>query len=286
MSLVIRPMHFDDVATVDEIWRSVFHPPGTTVDEPVEPRTAEAELADRSRFLHLLNTDPAGAAVAEIDGVTVGLCQSLRRGDQFVLSRLGVAPDFQGQGIGRKLLAFALSYGEETIEQYIWSSQDPRALHSYVREGFTLRPTVTLTGNARGGSVERHVIQMDEKGIEFADAIDLAVRGVSRRQDLQFWFASGANLVVDEEGGYLIFNKTRLTTLAATSIPVAKRLLTGALQGYGDLPPLEAGWVVAEQQWAIEAAASCGATISNYGAMMTRNVVELAVPYLPNALLG
>lgn len=286
MTAAIRPMLHDDVQTADEIWRAAFASSNTDATEDSRTRSLEDAASNQSRLHYLIDSDPNGAFVAEHGDNVVGLCQSLRRNHRFVLARLAVSPAYQEQGLGRLLLTSAFSYAEGATEQYIWSSRDPRAMHSYVREGFTLRPTMQLTGRERLHTIPHSVRVATESEIDVADSVDAMMRGETRHEDLQFWLDGGGKLVLDDDGGYLVINRTRLTALCATSIPVAQRLLETVLSGYLEFPPLEVGWVVAEQQWAIESAARCGATLANYGAMLTRNVEILPVPYLPNALLG
>jgi GNAT superfamily N-acetyltransferase len=279
-------MQREDVPATDAIWRAAFGPLRAEDTTPPEPRTREDEALDLQHFHHLLGTDPHGANVAEVGGLVVGFEMALRRGGQFVLSRLGVSPKYQNRGIGRALLNVALSYASGSSEQYIWSSRDPRALHSYVREGFVLRPTLRISGRHQEQTIPSSIRELGEQGLSQVDAIDQELRGLTRRADIEFWLRAGARLLIDDGGGYLLFRGTRLTALGATSIPVAERLLRSVLCGYRGHPPIEVGWVTAEQQWAVHEATSCGATLEVHGAMMARDVEKLPVPYLPNALHG
>lgn len=282
----VRRMTRDDITDVVRVWHAAIDPLRATTSIPQPPPTPADIASERERFFHLMTSDPNGCFVAEDEGAIVGLSQSMRRGHLFVLSRLGVAPDHQDQGTGRMLLSRALEYGESASERYIWSSRDPRAMHSYVRAGFTLRPCVHITGCARTVQDVSTIHVAASTDIDALDAIDLSVRGVTRRQDLEHWFGLGATALIDDDGGYLLFDGTRLLTLCASAIPTASRLLERALCGFNGYPPLEVSWVCAEQQWAIETATACGASLGIQGAMMTKGVQRLPVPYLPNALLG
>lgn len=286
MSFSYRTMTHDDVISVDEVWRAAIVPLMSDGATPTPRRKERDEWADLTRFHHFITTDPNGVFVATDDSKIVGICQSSRRGTSFLLSRLGVAPDYQDRGIGRELLSMALAYACNTDEQFIFTSRDPRAIHTYVREGFTLHPCIQLVGRARDAQISRSIRLGSSKDIDLMDEIDQTKRGLSRREDLQLWFDLDTKVLIDDEGGYLLFADNRLFTICACSTEIAKRLLSCALSGAFDHPPLEARWIVKEQQWAITAAMQSGASISVNGAVLTRNVEHFVVPYLPNASLG
>ena len=285
MPIDIEPMTDGHVDAVDEIWQAAFQPIRDSA-APGAPRTDEQLARDRDRFLYPLMTDPKGSFVAANGRTVIGFCQSVLRGHRFVLSRLGVMPAAQDQGVGRALLGAALSYSSPSSEQYVFSSRDPRAFHSYVREGFALHPTVHLTGRPRSNEASATIRRGSISDLAIANEIDESTREIHREHDLRFWLDSGAILVIDDEGGYAIVTESRLTTLAATSARVARRLLSSLLGGFDGLAPVEVGWVIAEQQWAIECASECRASIRNSGALMARNPGDLGGLYLPNPLLG
>jgi hypothetical protein len=212
----------------------------------------------------------------------------MRRDDTFVLSRLAVDPQHQNSGIGRSLLDVGLAYAHTGDSQYIYSSADPRALHSYLRSGFTLNPTVRIAGRARPRAPYSAILlgRGTEDELQLVTEIDRAIRGSSRRADIEAWLAGGAELWLHQDGGYAICNRKRLTTLAAQSEVTATELLAALLVGKVDREPVEAGFVPANQQWAYRTAAANGATLEVHGAVFTRNVSRAPSPYLANALLG
>ncbi len=279
-------MVHDDVNIVDEVWRAALAPLMADRTTPVKPRTEREQRTDLARFHHLVSTDPMGAFVATENERIVGICQSSRRGSTFLLSRLGVTPDFQDRRIGRELLARALAYGDGCAEQYIFTSRDPRAIHTYLREGFELHPCIQLVGRPHSLDVAASIRLGSSSDLELIDSIDRSQRGVTRRADLSLWFELGADVFIDEDGGYLIFDGTRLLSLCARAEDVATRLLTAALGGAFGHPPLEAGWIVQEQRWAIDCAVASRASVAIRGAILTRYLERFAVPYLPNASLG
>ena len=286
MSISYRLMTDDDVISVDEVWRAAITPLMSDDATSVLPRNERADRTDLARFHHLISTDPDGSFVATQDTRIVGICLSSRRGKTFLLSRLGVAPDFQERGIGRELLRMALDYANGSDEQYIFTSRDPRAIHTYVREGFTLHPCLQLVGRQYAHDQIASIRGGSSKDLDLIDAVDQETRGFSRRADLQHWFEFDTSVLIDEEGGYLFFDGKRLLSLCATSEDIAERLLSTALCGaFGNLP-LDAHWIVREQQWTLRSAVRSKASISIHGAMLTRNVEQIVVPYLPNASLG
>ena len=279
-------MTHDDVNLVDEVWRAAFMPLMADRPKPAMPRTEREQQADLTRFHHLVSTDPSGVFVATDAERIVGICQSSRRGSVFLLSRLGVEPEYQDRKIGRELFARALSCADDADEQFIFTSRDPRAIHTYVREGFILHPCIQLIGRAHELETAASIRPESSEDIDLIVAVDQKLRGISRRVDLQLWFDLGADVLIDEDGGYLMFNGTRLLSLCAISRDIATRLLTAALGGAFGHGPIEANWIVQEQQWAIDSAIESRASIAIRGAILTRNVNSFVVPYLPNAFLG
>lgn len=285
----ISPMQPSDIEGVDDIWQQAFGALRAASPNPSPPRTDEAEVTDRKRFAHLLRSDPEGCVVARLDGGLVGFAQSLVREGTFVLAMLGVQPEFQDRGVGAALLTRALGYSEGCRAQYIFSSTDPRALHRYVRAGFALHPTVAVTSRPAGGPVPAPGLRLSQGGEEDVarvEEIDRAVRGSARRGDVEFWLSAGQRLVLDERGAYAVVGNGRLAALGATSETLAHSLLAALLHGYPDGEVLELSWIAAEQAWAIETAADCHAMLRVAGAIMTRGIRSLPVPYLPNGLFG
>ncbi len=276
-------MRVDDLGEVDALWREAFL--GLEGAAPPVERRPEAVALDLSRLAHLLGTDPGGSSVAEAEGRLVGFAQAHRREGTFVLAMLGVLPAFQERGIGRGLLERALSYGEGTRAQYIFSSMDPRALHRYVRAGFALRPTVFATPRptAAAAAVPLEVAAGDAEEIAFVGEVDRAVRGSARPADFQFLLGVGQRLVLDERGGYAVLGTNRVSALAARSEEIARSLLERVLRAPGEH---ELCWMVAEQQWAIETAAHLGLALRVRGALMSHGTGALPRPYLPNGLFG
>lgn len=244
----------------------------------------------RSRFEHLLRTDPAGAVVAaDRDGHLQGVAQAFRRGALWGLSALAVANSAQSHGIGRALLEQALGYAHPADARVIMSSDDPRARRLYAASGHSGRTAFEATARPDPSRLEASegVQTAGAAALDLCDRIDRDARGSTRRQDLEFMISTGGRelwVIDDARGrGYAITGPTRLGTLAASSETVARALLSHALR-VAD----EAGYTVSfgeEQRWAHEVLAQAGLAVAPRGAIFTRGPVGPWDLFLPNGAL-
>jgi predicted N-acetyltransferase YhbS len=285
-SVTIRQMSSDDFAAADEVWRDAF---ATSSEFPQTPPTASEQAAGLARRAHLLRHDPGGSFVAECDDAVVGFAQSHRREGTFVLAMLAVSPKFQEAGIGGRLLDAALDYATGGSAAYIFSSSDPRAIHRYVRAGFTMHPAVQVTARDTHGDVSYDRIRVSQgvaEDVAYVESIDRVLRGSARSIDVAFWLESGSTLLLHEEDGYAVLSSNRLTALGAANDTVARELFSAVLSGHPDGVIRSASWIAGEQQWAIAEAAMQRATIEVHGSVMARGIQRLPYPYLPNGLFG
>jgi ribosomal protein S18 acetylase RimI-like enzyme len=279
----------DDLSAVDAIWQEAFAEMRRSNGAEVTERSEEQARNDQARFLHLLRTDAPGCFVVEDNGEVVGFAQSHVRETTFGLAMLAVRPDHQDRHLGRTLLDAALAYGAGSRTRFIFSSSDPRALHRYVRAGFTLRPTVAFTGptpQGAGPDGSLRISDGDASDLDLVASIDREVRGSARNADIAFWLSCGLQLVIDGRGAYAVIGPGRLTALGATDPLLASELLRALLLGFPEGRQIDAGWIVAEQDWAIRTASECGASLKVQGAMMTAGDRQVPFPYLPNGLFG
>lgn len=289
MDPAIRSMADSDVEAADQVWREAF---ATSTEYPTAPRTDAERATDLARRRHFLATDPEGSFVATVGERVVGLAQSLLREGTFVLSMLAVDPAHQDRGIGGQLLGRVLEHATTATSASIFSSSDPRALHRYVRSGFTLNPAVTITPRSASGAEAPQgpdrirLAHGDENDLDLLDEIDRSVRGSARRTDLAFLVSCGFSVLIDDAGGYAILGTNRLSMLVATEVSIAENLLEAVLGGWPDQTARSVGWVTAEQQWAIRKGAELGATIAVHGAVMTRRDGPPPSPALPNGLFA
>jgi predicted N-acetyltransferase YhbS len=286
-SVTLRQMNAGDFAAATEVWRDAFAT-STEFPQSTMPPTATELAAGIARRTHLLRHDPGGSFVAEADDVIVGFAQSHRREGTFVLAMLAVSPNFQEAGIGQRLLDAALEYATGCGAAYIFSSSDPRAIHRYVRAGFTMHPAVQVSAR-RNSDLSCDRVRVSKGGpedIAYVESIDRALRGSGRTVDVAYWLESGSTLLLHEENGYAVLSSDRLTALGAANDTVARELFGAVLSGYPDGVIRSASWIAAEQQWAIAEAAAQRATIEVHGSIMARGMPHLPYPYLPNGLFG
>ncbi|HEY5272388.1 MAG TPA: GNAT family N-acetyltransferase [Acidimicrobiales bacterium] len=287
-TVALRNMTENDFAVANQVWRDAFATSTEFPSSPTPPTAAE-HAAAVARRAHLLRHDPGGSFVAVADGEVIGIAQAHLREGTFVLAMLAVAPDFQDLGIGQRLLSAALDYSSGATAAYIFSSSDPRAIHRYVRAGFTLRPAVEITGREPIAELDLGHIRVSDgtpEDLEYVESIDRALRGSARGVDIAFWLEGGATLLLHEEAGYAVLSANRLNALGAANESVAGNLLAAVLSGHPDGVLRSASWIAGEQQWAIEQAARQRAKIEVHGAVMTRGIEHLPNPYLPNGLFG
>ena len=287
MPVTIRPFLDDDAEPAAEIWLEAFAALRASADPAAPPDPAElARTAQRYR--HLVATDPSGSFVATEDGSIVGLAVSLVRADTFVLSNLAVRPDRQDAGIGHQLLERALASGSTASVGVIFSSSDPRAIHRYVRAGFSVHPAMGATGRPGGRAIAAplRVATGDPADRAAIDRIDLAVHGRTRGVDLEFLLGAGSACYLDDEGAYAIVTSDRLSWLAATDEHLGRRALAALFSGSVTGTPVSAMWMTAETQWAFLAATDAGAELSSRGSVMIRGTTHCRGAYLPSGVFG
>jgi GNAT superfamily N-acetyltransferase len=125
----IRQATRDDLRAVEDIVRAAYgiyisrigREPGPMLDDYA------ALIADGRVF------------VAEMDGVTQGILVLIAQDDAMMLDNIAVAPGAQGQGLGRRMLAFAehtaLKAGYSAIKLYTNEAMTEN-IALYVRTGY------------------------------------------------------------------------------------------------------------------------------------------------------
>ena len=281
-------MRDDDVEAAHTVMSTAFDAPRgpTTSVTPPPPPNAARSL---DRFRHLLHTDPDGSLVAEVDDAVVGIALSHVRSSAWVLAILAIDPAFQQQGIGKQLLDRSLSYGAGAIERAIFSTRDSRALHRYATAGLALQPAVRIEGVPRVPIVRSDdaVIEGSAADLDLVAHIDEELRGANRRDDLAWMLRSGGQtLLLAGEDGYALVEGGRVGALTAKSPTAARRLFEAVISRCPDGEEVQAGWVSAHQQWAIQTAVHAGLRIVPGGPIMTDNWRVLSHAYLPNGFFG
>lgn len=266
-------MTSDDVEASRTVQALAFAGP----DDPTDPSTFPPHVTARQlrRINQFLTHDAPGSWVAENDDGVVGVALALRRDDLWGLSLLVVHPDCQGKGIGQQLLDASLTYAADAERAVILSTSDPKAMACYARAGFALHPQV-----AARGPVRRPVPASDRvraggpDDVEFADEVDVVVRGASRGPDQLLLAETWSMFVVDDSAGrgyaYLRDNG-EVEVVAATDENTATALLWRCLSHAADNGvDVSVEHANAGQQWAVRVMIEAGLSLRPSGPVFWR----------------
>ncbi|WP_441251714.1 GNAT family N-acetyltransferase [Kitasatospora sp. McL0602] len=247
-----------------------------------------AEVLRLARTRHLTRTDPGGCWIAEQDGRPVGAALSLRREGVWMLSLFAVLPGAQGSGVGRMLLERAAGHGRGCLRGLLCASPSPAAARRYRQAGFTLHPTMRLTGKVDrtrlldpgdipvhpGGAAQTHLL----------DSIDRRLRGSAHGPDHAFMLAHFEELLIADTlagSGYCYRDGGGVKLLAATSKRIATRLLREALARVPDGTEAQVEYLTADQEWAVDVGLDLGLALGTEGYLAVRGMKPPA-PYIPN----
>lgn len=288
--VTIRPMTFEDVTGAEQAWHAAYSTMRAAHDLAAEPRTAESIQALERRMAHLLHTDPAGSWVAiGDDRRVVGISQALVRDDLWVLSLLGVSPEYQDRQTGKALLDAAVSYGRETARGMILCSRDPRAARRYSLAGFDLHRAVTAWGRVNRRNLPRPSSTIRDGTVvdyDLVARVDRAVRGGAHGPDLIHSVDAGCRLVVSSQGGYAVARGAKPVFVAAGDETTASDLLFAVIGEAGADETTQVAWMTSAQQWAIRASLQAGLELHALGPVMLRGFQTPPAPYLPSGAFG
>ena len=236
------------------------------------------------RIEHLVSTDPGGAWVVERDGEIAGAALALLREGIWGLSLLVVAPAHQSDGLGRLLLQATLDYAAGARGALILSSEDPRALRSYFRAGFDMRPLIDSAGTVRRRPARDPGVREGRwpEDREIVDAAGRYVRGAGHGRDVPAWLRAGGRLYVHDGGGFAMMVASGVRAVAAHDEEVAAALLRAALRDVPDGARATVEMMSAGQEWAVETVLDAGLDLRPSGALMARGEVGPLRPYLPS----
>jgi GNAT superfamily N-acetyltransferase len=216
--ITYRPMTAADLAPALYIRKAAMESivtPQQFAWMPSYPRTNE----------HLLNTDPRGCVVAEIDGLIVGFAQALLRGDIWFLAQLFVQPEVHGMGIGAGLLGHAQQYGRDNGARVfsVISTAQPVSQSLYMRHGmFAFAIGYRMSGDLEplrklpeADASKKRIVDCSGWQDRIAD-MDRALFGAERRQDHQAYLAGGVS-----GGEVTSFGLTRDGALAGYGYAIA-----------------------------------------------------------------
>ena len=282
---MLRPLTPDDAPAVLEVMHVAFSDLSVRFGQPPDPPIAEPERA-YPRIRHLARTDPGGAWVAEADGHVVGAALALIREGLWGLSLLVVLPGHQSSGIGRELLARAVAYGHGARGGIILASEDLRALRSYSRAGFDVRPALDAAGVVRRRperpAAVRRARWPDDEPI--VDAASRHVRGATHSRDVPVLLECGRELLVHDGGNAFLARKDgEVVSIAAESEELAVDLLRAHLSDHGDgRTEAKVTFITAGQDWAVRTLLDAGLHLRPGGAIFVRGDVGPMTPYIPS----
>jgi ribosomal protein S18 acetylase RimI-like enzyme len=152
----IRPMHEDDLDRVSEIEAVAFgawYRQTYGGESGIPPRT-------QSNVHSCLVKDPGGCFVAEESGELAGFIFSRTWGSVGWFGTFAVLPEWQGQGIGKRLVAASLGYLRQWSGRVIGLStmpESPYNLGLYLNLGFRMRHLTLLLRKSLAGAPERSI---------------------------------------------------------------------------------------------------------------------------------
>ncbi|HEY9378157.1 MAG TPA: hypothetical protein VIQ02_13810 [Jiangellaceae bacterium] len=242
--------------------------------------------AEPSLVAHLAEHDPAGCWVAD-DGSVAGVVLSTRRDLLWCMAALAVDPP--AAAVGPNLLQAALVYSRGCLRGLGVLTDDPSTARWVRMAGFTLHPTMRLTGRLDRSAlpIVEGVREATESDQAFVESVDRRVRGAARGPDHAPMVERGSLLVCDiaTGSGYVFHRDGTPLALGATTREVARRLLWAALARASAQHPVEIARLSAEQDWAVDVGLAAGLGLHVGGYLATRHMRPPA-PYLPAAVLG
>ncbi len=284
-AVTVRPLEVADVAAAEAVAWSALSP---LWPEELRPENDEVRVArGRARVAHLQATDPGGCWVAEADGEIVATALALVREGVWGFSLFGVAPEHHGKGIGTRVFAPSLAYGDGTRGGIILSSEHPAAMRRYALAGFRLLPCVSLAGvldrrgipsdlRARPGALE------DEGDRATCEVASRFARGASHGPDLQRMLEAGCELLVVPGRGFVMHREGSPGLLAALDGDTATDLLWSAFAAAPAGGSVHVDFVSAGNDWAVAAGLRGRLALSADGPVFVRGEVGPMAPYLPS----
>ena len=123
--------------------------------------------------------------VGEADGTPVGFAASVRTGRSTHLADLFVLPEWQGHGVGRRLLDEVLG---DDRPRTTFGSGDPRAVPLYLRAGMQAYwPNLYLSGDPRRLPPIDPTLRVVDAEVAWVAALDGVWTGADRGPDVGYW---------------------------------------------------------------------------------------------------
>lgn len=285
-------MTTDDVPAAERVSDESFFALDSASRRPGEPEPAHRTPPHRAAWIertrHLVRTDPGGCWVAEDETGIVGIATSYRREVLWCLATYAVLPGRQGQGIGKPLMAAAMSHGRACTRSMLSASGDTKAVRIYRQAGFDLHPQMYLTG-----TVDRTAIPVIEKvregsagDVDLMDSLDRAARGAGHGVDHELMLRSSWPLLVSDTttgSGYAYLNERgQLALLAASNRRTATRLLWAALAEGPEQVTVH--HLTGANQWALDVGFAARLSLHQEGYLALRGMKPPS-PYVHNGAL-
>jgi GNAT superfamily N-acetyltransferase len=286
----IRPMRREDVAAVERLTDEGF----LELDARTNPRSwpepaprSEAKAAAwRRRMEHLLHHDAEGCWVAEDGTGLIGVSAALKRDLTWILATFVVRPGLQGRGVGKQLLDASLTYGRGCLRGMLAASADAKAARRYRQAGFTLHPTMALTG-----PVSRDLLPVVERvregsagDIDLMNSVDRLVRDAAHGADHELLTSMYRLVVVDRStgSGYAYVEPGGGPyLLAATNRRTATDLLWETLAASSPDTSCRIGRLTANNEWAMDVGMQARMDLHSSGYLALRDM-KPPMPYLPS----
>lgn len=286
----IRPMRLEDVPAVERLTDEGF----LELDQRTNPRSwpeptprSEAKAAAwRGRMEHVLRHDAEGCWVAEDATGLIGVSAALKRDLTWILATFVVRPGLQGRGVGKQLLDASLTYGRGCLRGMLAASADPKAARRYRQAGFTLHPTMALTGPV--GRELLPVVDRVREGsagdIDLMNSVDRQVRDSAHGVDHELLTSLYRVVVIDRStgSGYAYVEPGGGPyLLGATNRRTATDLLWETLAASSPEVPCRIGRVTAVNEWAMDVGMAARMDLHSNGYLALRQM-KPPTPYLPS----
>ncbi len=203
------------------------------------PRAPEIQLRDLAFRQYAYEFHRESYWMAEEATRQVGFTIATRNDGRWCLGALHVIPEYQGQGIGRRLLELTLSSAEPSDSLCVRiDSVQPVSAALYIRAGMLpWLPILTWEGPIVGPVPDLPADASFHVGAdpEELDPIDRKVIGLLRRREHQFWLGQpglqcGILSVDGRPAGYVYVSKDgQIGPAAATAEPLMRTLLLWAV---------------------------------------------------------
>ena len=154
-SLEIRPAAPEDAAKIRDLTRAAYAKWAALIGREPLPMQADYDRAVREHSIDLLT----------VDGALVGLIETIVRPDHLWIENVAVAPDCQGRGYGRLLLAHAETHAvkaERGEIRLLTNAAFAANLALYAKLGYAIDRTEPF----RGGTAV-HMSKRLEAGLRF-----------------------------------------------------------------------------------------------------------------------